>query len=567
MIQLKSSRENLIPFKEYYKLIESGKELVGEKIRAQYEYLVWLVDNSEQYIYDEGKAEKVIAFIEMFCKHSKGRFGGKPFILELWQKAFISALFGIVDKDTGLRKFNRATLLVPRKNGKSALASAISLYMLIMDDEPGAEIYSVATKRDQAKIVWDEAKRMIAKSPMLRKQIKSLVSEIKYQDSTFKPLGRDSDTLDGLNVHFAIMDEIHAWKDQNLYDVVIDGTSARDNWLVLNISTAGTVRDSVYDTIYEEGKLHIANIKKHRSDNFEELFSDMLFVPYELDNRNDWKDPSKWKQANPGLGTIKSLKWLEGKIKQALEDSTQIKNLLTKQFNIPETSSQAWLTLEDIINDRMFDIDELKPKYAIGGFDLSETTDLTCATLMFMIPGSEDIYQEQMYWIPEDTLEVREQEDKVPYRKWIEQGYLRICEGNRINHKVIIDWFLEMQSNHNVYMFSIGYDRWSANYLVDDMKQTFGKNTMQEVAQGVKTLSAPMYQLGADMKSKKLIYNRNPIFEWCCTNVMVAPDKNGNIQPMKIKQSRVRIDGFASALDAYVALDSNREDYLGMIGG
>lgn len=564
---MKNSKRSLIPFKEYYNLILQGRELVGEKIRAQYEYLVWLVENSEQYIYDETKADKVIVFIEMFCKHSKGRFGGKPFILELWQKAFISALFGIVDIDTGLRKFNRATLLVPRKNGKSALASALSLYMLVMDDEPGAEIYSVATKRDQAKIVWDEAKRMIAKSPMLRKQIKSLVSEIKYQDSTFKPLGRDSDTLDGLNVHFAIMDEIHAWKDPNLYDVVIDGTSARDNWLVLNISTAGTVRDSVYDTIYEEGKLHIANIKKHKNDDFEELFSDMLFVPYELDNRNDWKDPSKWKQANPGLGTIKSLKWLEGKIKQALEDTTQIKNLLTKQFNIPETSSQAWLTLEDIINEEVFDIDELKPKYAIGGFDLSETTDLTCATIMFMIPGSEKIYQEQMYWMPEDTLEIREQEDKVPYRKWIEQGYLRICEGNRINHKVIIDWFLEMQSNHNVYMFSIGYDRWSANYLIDDMKQTFGKNTMLDVAQGVKTLSAPMYQLGADMKSKKLIYNRNPIFEWCCTNVMVSPDKNGNIQPIKIKQSRVRIDGFASALDAYVALDTNREDYLGMIGG
>lgn len=564
---MKNSKRSSIPFKEYYNLILQGRELVGEKVRTQYEYLVWLIENSDQYIYDETKANKVIAFIETFCKHSKGRFGGKPFILELWQKAFISALFGIVDKDTGLRKFNRATLLVPRKNGKSALASAISLYMLVMDDEPGAEIYSVATKRDQAKIVWDEAKRMIAKSPMLRKQIKSLVSEIKYQDSTFKPLGRDSDTLDGLNVHFAIMDEIHAWKDQNLYDVVIDGTSARDNWLVLNISTAGTVRDSVYDTIYEEGKLHIANIKKYKNDDFEELFSDMLFIPYELNDRNDWKDPSKWKQANPGLGTIKSLKWLEGKIKQALEDTTQIKNLLTKQFNIPETSSQAWLTLEDIINEETFDIDELKPKYAVGGFDLSETTDLTCATIMFMVPGSEDIYQEQMYWIPEDTLEVREQEDKVPYRKWIEQGYLRICEGNRINHKVIIDWFLEMQTNHNVYMFSIGYDRWSANYLIDDMKQTFGKNTMQEVAQGVKTLSAPMYQLGADMKSKKLIYNRNPIFEWCCTNVMVAPDKNGNIQPMKIKQSRVRIDGFASALDAYVALDSNREDYIGMIGG
>ena len=147
---MKNSKRSLIPFKEYYNLISQGRELVGEKIRVQYEYLVWLIENSDQYIYDEAKADKVIIFIEMFCKHSKGRFGGKPFILELWQKAFISALFGIVDKDTGLRKFNRATLLVPRKNGKSALASALSLYMLVMDDEPGAEIYSVATKRDQA---------------------------------------------------------------------------------------------------------------------------------------------------------------------------------------------------------------------------------------------------------------------------------------------------------------------------------------------------------------------------------------------------------------------------------
>lgn len=338
------------PFVEYYKLIENGSELVSDKVRTQYEYLVWLIEHSDKYIYDEIQANKVIAFIEKFCKHSKGRWGGKPFILELWQKAFISALYGIVDKETGLRKFHRATLLVPRKNGKSALASALAIYMLVMDGEHGAEIYSVATKRDQAKIVWDEAKRMIAKSPYLRKYVKSLVSKIMYEDSTFQPLGRDSDTLDGLNVHFAIMDEIHAWKDQNLHDVIVDGTSARDNWLVLNISTAGTVRGSVYDKIYDEGKIHIANIKNHKQEDFEETFNDVFFVAYELNNREDWRNPAEWKRANPALGSIKSFKSLENMVKQALTDSTNIKNLLTKQFNIPETSSQAWLTLEDIVN-------------------------------------------------------------------------------------------------------------------------------------------------------------------------------------------------------------------------
>lgn len=564
---MKNLKKHLNPIRDYYDLIANGSELVGDKVRAQYEYLVWLMYNGVEYIYDERKATKAISFVENFCKHSKGKWGGKPFILELWQKAFIAALFGFVHKDTGLRKFNRATLLVPRKNGKSALASAIALYMLFMDDEAGAEIYSVATKRDQAKIVWDEAKRMIAKSPYLRKYARSTVSKISFEDSTFSPLGRDSDTLDGLNVHCAIMDEIHAWKDQNLYDVIVDGTSARDNWLVLTISTAGTIRGSVYDKLYEEGKLHINNIKKHKQDDFTEIIGNLLFVPYELDNREDWKNPSMWKQANPSLGSIKGVKSLANMVNEALADTSSIKNLLTKQFNIPETSSQAWLSLEDIINEETFDITQLKPKYAVGGFDLSETTDLTCATMMFMVRGSDKIYQDQMYWIPSDTLEQREKEDKVPYSKWIDQGYLRTCEGNKINHKAIVEWFLEMQSKFNVYFFSIGYDRWSASYLVDEMRQAFGKQTMVDVAQGVKTLSAPMYQLGAEMKSKKLVYNRNPIFEWCCTNVMIAPDKNNNIQPIKIKQSRVRIDGFASSLDAYVALDQNREDYIGMIGG
>ena len=200
-----------------------------------------------------------IDFIEDFCKHSKGSMGGQPFLLELWQKALVSAMFGIVDKIDGTRKYQEVILIVGRKNGKSTLAAAIGLYLTIADGELGPEIYSVATKKDQAKIIWLEAKKMIQKSPALRKRMKTLVSEINssVNDSVFKPLGRDSDTLDGLNVHGALFDEVHAWKDQNLYDVVVDGTSSRDNPMIFTTSTAGTVRESVFDRLYDEAEMVI----------------------------------------------------------------------------------------------------------------------------------------------------------------------------------------------------------------------------------------------------------------------------------------------------------------------
>lgn len=552
------------PIFEYHELIESGKEIVSRKIRILYWYVVTYLFNSKKYEYREDLANHAVSFIESYCKHSKGSYGGKPFVLELWQKAMVHVVFGIVYRETTVRKHRIVHLIVGRKNGKSTFASAISLYMLVADGEKGPEIIATATKKDQAKIIWKEAVKMVNKSPKLRKLIKTRVADMisQFNEGEYKPLGRDSDSLDGLNPSGATMDEIEAWTDMNMYDVIVDGTSARDNWLVLLTSTAGPVRNNVWDIFYNEGKDQINAYSKG-----EEIDESIVYFVYELDSRLEYKDPFMWKKSNPGLGTIKKYDELERKVNAALRDSSKLRNLLMKEFNIPDTTAEAWLNLEDIQNDEMFDFAELKPKYGIGGFDLSETTDLTCATLLFMVKGSEKIYQEQMYWLPSETLEIREHEDKVPYGKWIEQGYLRTCEGNRINHKVIIEWFLELQKKHSVYLFSVGYDGWSANYLVEEMQKTFGKQTMEEVRQGVKTLSAPMYQYGADLKSKKIVYNKNPIFEWCCTNVKVAPDKNGNIQPIKIKQSRVRIDGFASALDAYVALDRNRENYLGMIGG
>lgn len=246
------------PIIDYYNRILSGEEVVSVKVRRVYKKLVDDInDDSSEYEYSSKRANHALEFIENYCKHSKGKWGGRPIELELWQKAFIAAAFGFIHKLDETRQYREVLLIVARKNGKSTIASGIGLYLQIADGEPGAEVYAVATKRDQAKLVWLDAKRMVQKSPVLRKRIKPLVGELRadFNDSSFKPLGSDSETLDGLNVHGAMMDEIHAWKDKNLYDVIVDGTSSREQPLIFMITTAGTIRESVYDMKYEEAEL------------------------------------------------------------------------------------------------------------------------------------------------------------------------------------------------------------------------------------------------------------------------------------------------------------------------
>lgn len=552
------------PILEYYSLIESGEEVVSDKVRRIYKKLVDdIYDTESVYEYDPKKANHAIEFIENFCKHSKGKWGGKPIALEVWQKAFNAAAFGFVHKIDGTRKYREVLLVVARKNGKSTVGSGIGLYLQIADGEPGSEVYAVATKKDQAKLVWLEAKRMVKKSPALLKRIKPLVSEMvsEWNDSTFKPLGSDSETLDGLNVHGAMMDEIHAWKDKNLYDVIVDGTSSREQPMIFMITTAGTIRESVYDMKYEEAEMLLNGF------NDPDGYKDDRFLPiiYELDKREEWTDPSKWKKANPGLGTIKKIDQLETKVNKAKANSLLVKNLLTKDFNIRETSTEAWLTFEQLNNQDTYDIKILKPSYGIGGCDLSSTTDLTAAKVIFMLPDDPNIYVKQMYWLPEDLLEQRSKEDKIPYDLWYEQDLLRTTPGNSVHYKYVTEWFLEIRDEYGIYLPWIGYDRWSAKYWVEEMEGYFGKEAMVPVAQGKQTLSSPMKLLGADLESKLVNYNNNPIDKWCLSNTAIDIDKNLNIQPNKTKNQRRRIDGTAALLNAYVVLQEKRNDYLNMI--
>lgn len=551
------------PIRLYYDEIISKKVTVSVKVKRVYQKLVQdLDDEMSEWEYDPKRANHAIEFVENFCKHSKGKMGGKPFIMELWQRAMTAALFGFVHKIDGVRKYREFILIVARKNGKSAWASAIALYMQMADGEPGPECVSAATKKDQAKIVWSEAKRMVKKSPVLSKRMRCLVAEIvsDFNDGVFKPLSSDSNTLDGLNVHCSVIDELHAIEDKNLYDVIVDGMTAREQPISIITTTAGTVREGIFDIKYDECERIINGY-----DSGEYVDERVLPIIYELDNRKEWTDPECWAKANPGLGTIKNANQLKAKVEKAKANPLLVKNLLCKDFNIRETSNEAWLTFEQINNTTKYDLTLLKPRYGIGGADLSTTTDLTNATVIFMLPGDSNIYVKQMYWLPEDLLEQRTKEDKIPYDIWCDLGLLRTTPGNKVHYKFVTEWFLEIQNEYDIYIPWIGYDSWSATYWVEEMKNNFGKECMEAVIQGKKTLSGPMKSLGADLSSKKIIYDNHPILKWCLTNTSVEVDKNNNIQPAKGNSSRRRIDGTAGLLNAYVTLERHYDEYMNMI--
>lgn len=374
----------------YYNLIKSKKIIVSKKIESQFKKIIDDIENPNEYFFDIKKANRPIEFIEKFCKHSKGQWAGKKVTLDLWQKAIIQSVFGFVDSK-GLRKYREVLVIVARKNGKSTLLSALALYMLFGDKEGGAQICCVASKKDQAKIVFNEAKNMVSQSPLLSKHIKKRKSDLYFPKtfSFFEPLASDSNTLDGLNVHCGIIDELHSIKDRNIYDVTKQSMSSRQQPLLFMITTAGFVRENIYDDIYE-----------YASNVLNGTVSDNRFLSfiYELDDRKEWTDPNCWEKANPSLGTIKDLKTLEELVARGKSDSKFLPTLLTKDFNMRETGVGSWLTFETINNTQTYDINTHKNIYAIGGVDLSSVWDLTCATVIYKY--KENWYCNQMLQDP-----------------------------------------------------------------------------------------------------------------------------------------------------------------------
>ena len=545
---------------QYWKEIESGRIKVSAKVHKTMEMLIDIQNGKDKrYHFDPVLANRPIVFIETFCKQSKGAVG-QDLKLELFQKAIIQAIYGIVDKN-GIRRFKEVLIVMGRKNGKSTLVSSLGLFALLGDKEGGPEIDCVSTKRDAARIVFDEAKNMVKQSPYLRKYIRSRKSDLycDYNFGVFRPLSSDSNTLDGLNPSFVCMDELHALK-RALYAVMKQALSAmsRLQSLLLAITTSGFNREDIFDELYEYAE-RVLN-----EDIEDEHF--LSFI-YELDSLDEWDQEDEWIKANPGIGKIKSLQSLREAVERAKNIPSYKPTVLTKDFNLKNISASSWLSWEQLNNEESFDPSLVYDTYAIAGCDLSTVRDLTCASLLIRKRGDEKIYLLQHYFLPEDRVDMLEatSSKEAPYRVWEERGLLTLCRGSMVKYSDVTNWFKEMKDKYKITIWRCGYDRALADYWVEEMKYEFG-DVMEAVPQGPITWTAPLNELGAMLCDKRVNYNNNPIFKWCLTNTAIKKSgTNEAIQPIKIQAHR-RIDGLVSFLNAYTIYVKYRDDYLNMVG-
>ncbi len=544
---------------QYFDRIESGDIAACKRIYQQYKLLTdELKHPVEPWIFDEEIATRPIDFIEKFCKQSKGKWIGKEIELQLFQKAKFQAIFGFVDKDTKLRRCREVLTIEARKNGKSCETSGIGNFMLTSDGEGGPQVACVASKKDQARIVFNEARNMVSQSPALSKFVKKRKSDLycPFNFGTFEPLASDSNTLDGLNLSCGVIDELHAIKDRNIYDVSIQSMSAREQPLMFIMTTSGFVREGIYDELYDLACKRLDGI-----DGFQDP-TKLAFI-YELDNRSEWDKPECWEKANPGLGTIKSYDYLARQVEDAKRRPEYLPTVLTKDFNVRETVSGSWLSFGDFNNEETFTMDDVRGCYAIGGCDLSATTDLTCATLLVMKPDGKK-YVLQMYFLPEELIDKRKIEDKIPYDIWRDRGLLTGCPGFRVDYSMVTAWFNKMRDEFEIIPVWVYYDRALAGYWQQEMESNGYK--MMPCAQGAMTMSGPMKMLEADLKAKTVNYNANPILKWCFANTAIKVDDNENIRPCKGANRRQRVDGVFSLIDAYVGLQAQQENYMALIG-
>ncbi len=542
-------------FERYFTAVLDGEIAACEKLKRIAEQLMNDFTDPGEYHFDHVIAERHIRFIEKFCKLPSGDLG-KPLKLELFQKARLEALFGFVD-DNGIRKYNECLIIEGRKNGKTTETAAVELDLLVNDKEGAPQIYNVATALDQAKLGFNAAHKMVQQSPLLRKHIRKRAADLYYAPNYgfIKAIASDTNTMQGLDVHGAVIDELSSIKNRDIYDSIKQAMGARRQPLLFCITTSGFIRESIFDAQYA-----------YAADVINGVVEDKHFLPfiYELDDASEWQNEDVWIKANPGLGTIKSRDFLRQMVDKAKADASFKPTVLVKDFNVKQNEVNAWLPFEAVVNESAVPIEKLEHSYAIGGCDLSATTDLTCATLLIRKPGDEHIYVLQHYFIPQSKVDAVDatQSKEAPYKLWKEQGWLTVNEGAQVDYHLVTLWFTDMVDKYDIRPLWICYDRALSGYWVPEMKEQGFE--MEKTAQGAYTWSQPMKEMGAAFTDHKVVYNNNPILRWCLLNTAVkSTNKDGieSIQPVKI-QSHRRIDGTVSLLNAWVGYVKHYGDYM-----
>lgn len=523
-------------------------------------------DGYKRWHFDVNAAVRPVEFIETFCCIPSGKLY-EPFILEDYELAVVMLAFGFVDED-GIREFQYVLVEWARKNGKTSLAAALELYLLLSDGEGAPQIYNAATSKSQASLAYGAVWRMARQSNKIMKHLRRGTVMERAETGIICdanmgyiiPLSKQTDHLDGLDVHGAILDEMAAMEDRSIYDLIKQGTGARSQPLMFAITTQGYVRDNIWD---HERDYAIRWLEGEIED---DRFFAML---YEMDDRSEIWNEDMWVKANPGLGTVKKVEYIRSQVLKAQNDPSYLPTLLTKDFNLPANQATAYFSYEEAVNPEKFTFTSDEFRYCIVGFDAADTIDLTAAVAMFMRQGDDHIYERAMFWMPEDQVVINSNaqrgRDGVPYHEWEQRGLLRFVPGNHVDKSVLLEWLHELY-NEGLYIFAVGYDKWHMDdSTVRDLKSFVGESRVQPVPQNVMTLSQPMKQIKADLRDNRIIDNHNPIMEWCRMNVSAKIDANDNVFPFKKAGPTSRIDGFMAELDAYVTFQRFQNDYLSVI--
>lgn len=527
---------------KYHEAIQKKEVIVGVWVRLCFEILTTGLLNGE-WEFNEKKANKAIKFIENFCHHSEGR--SDLLHLELWQKAIVSAIFGIMDKTTGYRQFREVFIIVARKNGKTLFAAAIAAYMTYIDGEYGAKVYFLAPKLDQADLVYDAFYQIVQSDDELDSITKKRRSDIyiKAFNTSVKKIAFNSKKSDGFNPQLVVNDEMEAWPgDQGLkqYEVMTSALGARKQPLIISIATAGYVNDGIFDELFKRATAFLKGNSKEKR---------LLPFIYMIDDIEKWDSIEELKKSNPNLGVSVSAEYYLEQIEIARNSISKKVEFMTKFCNIKQNSAVAWLDYWDVMKcvheEKPLSLEDFKGCYCVGGIDLSRTTDLTAASIVINRDGINHIFTR--FYMPQKRYEVAINEDNTPYNIYRDRGFLFISGENQVDYKDVYNWFIELVKVYKIKPLKIGYDRYSANYLVEDLK-TAGFHT-DDVYQGT-NLTPILHEFEGNLKDGLFDFGDNSMLAAHFLNVAVDINLNDSrMKPVKIEK-RMRIDGAMSVFDA-----------------
>lgn len=560
---------------EYTMKCKSGEIIIGNELMKMLDILLTHFDNPDIKI-DFEDAHKRIKFIETQCKHFEAPFAGHPFILLLFQKAFIEAIYIFKIYDDEIKKWVRLYLeflfVVGRKNGKTPLISAIDLAEFFCGEE-GTKILCSSNDYEQADLMFQAMDSMREESKTLanvtRKNIKGIffgnpkkpkkTGKFSYRNKgSIRKISAKTGAKEGRNIRVASVDEVHELKDDTSIMPIRQALSTQDNPLYGELTTEGVINDGYLDARMKEARQVLdGELERPRW---------LIWLYTQDDEQEIWKDENSWFKSNPGLGVVKKRRFLRDMVEEAKTSKSKRVFVLSKDFNIKQNNASAWLTPDEIKNEDTFNLDDFKNCFGIGGVDLSRSGDLANAKIILMKPGDSTKYVHSRYFIPQAKIDRLSKADYEMFQEWIRKDLIEVSPGNENDFSKVTKWFYDLYKKHGIKVFRTGYDKWSATYWAKEMEET--GFDLSRVAQEFGSLSEAMKLVEADLKSGLINYNNNPIDKWCLENTALNINSKQEIMPVKVQgKDDKKIDGAVTLVIAYKVYIDNRTEFLNYVGG